>query len=193
MNSEISKEILKIEATPNPATMIFRWSHPQLEQTYEFLNAQEAEASPLAAKIFGFPWTQSVCLGPDFVSVSKQDWVDWDFLAEPLAGLIRQHLEEGYPLYLPELQESPPDDENAIRADDSELIQKIKRTLDKEIRPMVAYDGGDVVFAKLEAGNLFLKFKGACAGCPSKSVTLKQGIEVRLRELYPEILQVQST
>jgi Fe-S cluster biogenesis protein NfuA len=184
----------KIESTPNPATMIFRFGSSAFDRTLDFQNAQEAEVSPLAAKIFGFPWTQSVCLGPDFVSITKQDWVDWEFLAHPLADLIKSHLDQGLPLYEPLIpQDAAVASENAILATDSDVVKKIKRTLDNEIRPAVAYDGGDVVFARLESGKLYLKFKGACAGCPSKSVTLKQGIEVRMRELYPEISEVLST
>ena len=183
-----STETLKIEATPNPATMIFRLGSKHLTQSYEFLTAQEAEASPLAAKIFGFPWTQSVCLGPDFISVSKQDWVDWDFLAEPLANLIIQHFQADLPLF--EISQPAAPSENAILATDSEIVQKIKRILDQEIRPAVAYDGGDVIFSSFEEGRVYLKFKGACQGCPSKNVTLKQGIEVRLKEISPLVIEV---
>lgn len=174
---------ITVEATPNPQTLKFKFSHALLESPIDCPNAQEAEKSPLASKIFGFPWTNSVFLGQDFISVTKQDWVDWDILAEPLVELIQSHIENEEPLHL----ELPNED---IHEDDSDFIRAVKKTLNKEIRPMLAYDGGDVTFTKFEEGKLFLQFQGACSGCPSKSVTLKQGIEVRLKELFPEITEV---
>ena len=174
------------EATPNPATMQFRFSKQVLEDRYHFSDAMEAEQSPLAAKLFGFPWVSEIFLGPDFVSVSKQEWVEWPHLAEPLANLIAEHLNSGLPVLLPQT-ESPDESEQ-----DSPLVRNIKRVIANEIRPVVGMDGGDVVFAKFEDGTLYLHMRGACAGCPSKSVTLKEGIETRMREVFPEIEQVVS-
>lgn len=181
---------VSFEPTPNPATLKFNISKPlydatQETETFEFKTAQEADRSPLAAKIFGFPWTSGVFLGPNFVSVTKQDWVDWDVLAEPLSGLIQEHLEADLPILL---AAEPITDEES--PEDSEIVKNIKRTLKNEIRPVVALDGGDVSFASFEDGILSLQMSGSCSGCPSKSVTLKQGIEVRMRELYPEIREV---
>ena len=180
---------VRFEATPNPATLKFLLPRKVVEGSHDFPTAQDAEASPLASKIFGFPWTARVFLGPDFVAVTKQDWVEWEILAEPLAGLINEHLESGDPtlLDLEKVQALNDEDPN-----DSPIVADIKRALNREIRPVVALDGGDVVFAKYDANILYLHMKGACAGCPSSSATLKDGIEVRLRELFPEIKEVVS-
>jgi Fe-S cluster biogenesis protein NfuA len=180
---------ISIEATPNPATMNFKFSEKLLEQSFEFKNSMEAENSPLAAKLFGFPWMSSVMLGPDFVSVTKQNWVDWEVLAQPLCGLILDHINQGLPL-LEELKSF--NTENTDDENDSDIVKKIKRVIENEIRPIVAFDGGDVAFVNFEesTGVLYLKFKGACAGCPSKSMTLKNGIEVRMMELLPQIKEV---
>lgn len=182
---------VNFEPTPNPATMKFNISAILSEGSHDFPTAQEAERSPLAAKLFGFPWTAGVHIGPSFVTVTKQDWVDWDVLAEPLSGLIREHLESGMAVIvdLP-ARGSSSDDANAIQASDSEVVKQIKKTLDNEIRPVVALDGGDVVFAKYENHILYLHMKGSCAGCPSSSATLKEGIEVRMKEVIPEIREV---
>lgn len=179
---------VNFEPTPNPATLKFQLSVRILDNSHDFASSMEAERSPLASKIFGFPWTSRVFLGPDFITVTKQDWVDWDVLAEPLAGLIREHLESGEAICFEatEQQEGSNDED----ANDTPIIKEIKRALNREIRPVVAMDGGDVVFAKLEDNKLFLHMRGACAGCPSSSATLKQGIEVRIRELFPEIQEV---
>jgi Fe-S cluster biogenesis protein NfuA len=179
---------IQFEKTPNPATLKFMLSQSIVSDTLDFTNAQDAERSPLAAKIFGFPWTSGVFLGPNFVTVTKQDWVDWDILAEPLAGLIKEHIESDLPI-LTEFDSSM--DESEEESDtDSEIVRKIKRILKNEIRPVVALDGGDVVFSSYAEGVLSLQMKGSCSGCPSKSVTLKEGIEVRFKELLPEIKEV---
>lgn len=174
--------------TPNPATMKFQVDAQILDKGVEFPNSQEAQRSPLASKLFGFPWTSAVYIGPDFVTVTKQDWVDWDVLAEPLAGIIRDHLDSGEAVYHDmELTSTPDEDPN-----DSDIVKQIKRILNAEIRPVVAMDGGDIGFAGYNDGVLAIHMKGACAGCPSSTATLKEGIEVRFKELLPEIKEVIS-
>lgn len=172
------------ENTPNPATMKFNFGAKISDASYDFPDVQSSERSPLAAKIFGFPWTASVFLGEDFVTVTKQDWVDWDILATPLAGLLGEHIESGQPVLI-NLQASL--DENV---NDSDVVRQIKRILQTEIKPVVALDGGDIVFAKYENNILHLRMQGSCAGCPSSQATLKDGIEVRMKELIPEIKEV---
>lgn len=174
------------EATPNPATIKFLLNQTVTDTAFDAANAHEAERSPLASKIFGFPWTAGVYVGQDFVTVTKHDWVDWNVLAAPLAGLIQEHLERGEPILL-DASQLPSNDADP---EDTPLVRRIKDALNREIRPVVALDGGDVVFDRFENGVLTLQMKGACAGCPSSSATLKQGIEVRLRELFPEITEV---
>lgn len=172
------------EATPNPATMKFNFGKKISDQSYDFPNVESSDRSPLAAKIFGFPWTSSVFLGEDFVTVTKQDWVDWEILASPLAGLLGEHIESGQPV-LVQLQQSLDESEN-----DSDTVKQIKRLLQTEIKPVVAMDGGDIVFAKYENNILYLKMLGSCAGCPSSQATLKDGIEVRMKQAFPEIKEV---
>ena len=172
------------EPTPNPATMKFNFGQKITEQSADFLSVEATDSSPLAAKIFGFPWTAGVYLGEDFVTVTKQDWVDWDILASPLASLLGEHIESGQPVLL-RLEASLNEDQN-----DSDVVKQIKRILQNEIKPVVALDGGDIVFAKYEDHVLYLQMKGACSGCPSSQATLKDGIEVRMKELIPEIREV---
>lgn len=188
---------VRFEQTPNPATMKFLFDQKVTDKTQEFKTSQEAEISPLAAKIFGFPWTSGVFLGPDFMAVTKQDWVDWDVLAEPLSGLIQEHLDRGEPVYL-DIDTTVSTDGEPARAgsgndedpNDPPLIKDIKRAIARDIRPVVALDGGDIVFNKLQDDILYIQMKGACSGCPSSQATLKEGIEVRMRELFPGIKEV---
>lgn len=178
------------EPTPNPNSMKFLAGQPIAPGAAEFRSAQEAASrSPLARKIFGFPWTDAVYVGPDFVTVTKQDWVDWETLGEPLADLIAEHLERGEAVLLPE---APAAGSNAAAgaADDSPEVRLIKDVLENEIRPAVALDGGDVLFERFDEGVVYLQMRGACSGCPSSAMTLRDGIEVRLRNAVPSIRAV---
>lgn len=178
-------ETIKVhfENTPNPATLKFNLPILTGCQGLEFKNVQESLGSPLANKIFGFPWTASVYLGPNFLSVTKHDWVDWQILAEPLAGLIQEHLDRGETIFIENLGSKVEDDSDPS-------IRQIKEILDRDIRPVVALDGGDVVFSRYENQVLYLQMRGSCSGCPSSAATLKEGIEVRFKELMPEIKEV---
>jgi Fe-S cluster biogenesis protein NfuA len=180
---------ISTETTPNPATLKFKINSAVTTQSMNFTNVRETECSPLASKIFGFPWASGVFIGPDFVTVTKQDWVDWQILAEPLAGLIAEHFESGLPVFvdLPTVT-----DDDSIQASDSDEVRTIKTVLQNEIRPMVNLDGGDVAFVKYESNVVYLQMKGACSGCPSSTATLKLGIEVRLKEAVPAIIEVVS-
>ena len=157
------------------------------DEGFDCPNVQEADRSPLAAKIFGFPWTSSVYVGSDFITVTKQDWVDWELLAAPLSSLIQEHLNSNEPVVVEILKHTPEDDAN-----DSPMVRNIKSVLNREIRPVVALDGGDITFHKYENQVLYVHMRGACAGCPSSQVTLKEGIETRMKELFPEISEVVS-
>jgi Fe-S cluster biogenesis protein NfuA len=146
----------------------------------------------LARKLFGFPWLSAVMIGPDFVTITKQDWVGWDVLADPLSDLIREHRDSGEAFLLnadtTSTVSAHDDDPN-----DSDLVKNIKSILNTEIRPAVQMDGGDIVYQRFDDGIVYLVLKGSCAGCPSSVMTLKQGIENRLRELFPQIRGVEQT
>lgn len=175
---------VSFESTPNPATLKFLLQQKVTDNAFDCPTPQDAERSPLAAKIFGFPWTSSVFVGQDFITVTKQDWVAWEILAEPLTGMIQEHIDKGEPIVV-ELQSLDDDSAN-----DSPIVQNIKKLLNAEIRPVVALDGGDILFNKFENNILYIHMRGACAGCPSSTATLKEGIEVRMKEVFPEIHEV---
>lgn len=198
--------LIRPETTPNPQTMRFSSNVSLTDIPSEFKSAQETFSSPLARKLFGFPWTAGVFIGRDFVTVTKQDWVDWETLAEPLAGLISEHLERGEVVIsqadLSGAKAGEPNDNssntngttgsNVMNAGDSAAVQAIKRVINEEIRPAVAQDGGDVAFSRFEDGVVYLFMQGSCAGCPSATMTLKMGIETRLKEAVPEVREVVS-
>lgn len=180
---------ISIETTPNPEAMKFVANQPIAPHPQSFHSAAETASSPLAKKLFSFPWAKSVLIGPNFVSVMKQDWVDWEVLAEPLAQLIQEHLERGEGVLVDTPAAAPVEE---VQHSDNPLEQKIIDILNAEIRPAVAMDGGDILFQRFEAdtGRVYLHMRGACSGCPSSTFTLKEGIEVRLKEAIPEIHEV---
>ena len=157
-----------------------------MNETREFTTPQDAEISPLASKIFGFPWTSKVYIGKDFVSITKQDWVDWTVLAEPLNGLIQEHLDKGEKV----MHDFDPNQAAAADVDTDPVVIKLKQIIKNEIQPVVALDGGEIVFHSYKDNVVFIQMKGSCAGCPSSTATLKDGIEVRIKELIPEVIEV---
>lgn len=176
------------EPTPNPATLKFLLGRTVTDGGFDCPTASDTERSPLAAKIFGFPWTSAVYVGTDFITVTKADWVDWNVLAAPLSGLIQEHVDKGEPITVaPRVRENFESNEN-----DTPVVKQIKDIINHEIRPVVALDGGDIVFDRYEGNVVYLHMKGSCAGCPSSTATLKDGIEVRLKEMVPEIIEVVS-
>ena len=179
------------EATPNPQSMKFNFTCQISNETAFFDNPALAARSPLAQKVFGFPWAQSVMIGPYFVTITKQDWVDWTVIADPLADLLAEHLErkEGVLLEL-DTVDSTTEGSSHIEGNDSEIVQQIKKILDNEIRPAVAMDGGDIIFSRYENNRLYLKLQGSCSGCPSSVITLKEGIESRMKQSIPELVEV---
>lgn len=181
------------EETPNPQSLKFVVRNDQdakklTSEPVAFVDATEAKASPLAEKLFGFPWMAGVFIGQDFITISKQDWVDWDVLTDPLRSLLEEHLNEGLPLFA-EVSASTSADSAHATSDDP-VTQKIMEIIEREVRPAVAMDGGDILFQKYENNIVYLRMKGSCQGCPSSTYTLKMGIETRLKEAVPEIQEV---
>lgn len=178
-------EAIKVwaEQTPNPQSRKFLVNLKITDGVHDFQSSEDAGHSPLASKLFGFPWMQSVFIGEDFITITKQEWVDWAILEQPLCGLLKEHIESKEAVVL----DKSANDEDMNDTDD---VKVIKRVLAREIRPQVALDGGDVVFHKFENGILQLRMLGACNGCPSSSQTLKLGIEVRMKEALPSIKEV---
>ena len=174
------------EPTPNPQSLKFLVDQPISEEILEITSMDQAKRSPLAGKILGFPWAKSVFLGKNFITVTKEDWVEWDILCDPLAALIQEHLEKGEQVLLPEISKEA----DTPNEKDSSAVQLIKEILQKEIQPAVAMDGGFIDFVSYKDKKVYLNLQGACSGCPSSAFTLKEGIEMRLKQSLPEIEEV---
>jgi Fe-S cluster biogenesis protein NfuA len=124
-------------------------------------------------------------IGTDFVTVTKAEDGDWDVVHKGCSRAVEQHLTENRPVISDSFLER-----RAHGGGDSAVESKIREILDQEVRPAVAMDGGDITFERYEAGVVYLHMVGSCAGCPSSTATLKQGIETRLKAAIPEVLEV---
>ena len=181
---------IQTEATPNPATLKFLPGREVLGNgTAEFRNAGEAHSSPLAERLFGVSGVSGVFLGDDFVSVTKSQG-EWPHMKPAILGAIMEHFLAGMPVLLEE-QKNESDDE-FFDEGEAETVAMIKELIDTRVRPAVAQDGGDITFQGFRDGIVYLKMRGACAGCPSSTATLKQGIENLLRHFVPEVSEVQQ-
>jgi Fe-S cluster biogenesis protein NfuA len=170
---------IETEQTPNPASLKFLPGRTVMPVgTANFASAEECERSPLAQRLFAVPGVVGVFLGSDFVSVSKDDAVDWYRLKPAVLGAIMEHFTAGAPIFLGEVAA---DDE-----DDDEIVSQIKELLETRVRPAVAQDGGDIIF------HVYLHMQGSCQGCPSSTATLKAGIENMLRHYVPEVTEVRA-
>ena len=179
---------IQTEETPNPATLKFIPGRVVLpEGTREFRAPEEAEVSPLATRIFAVGGVSGVFLGHDFVTVTK-DGTEWPQIKPAVLGAIMEHYLSGAPV-LVEGSTEDADDEN-FDAADAETVAVIKELIETRVRPAVANDGGDITFQGFRDGVVFLHMRGACAGCPSSTATLKQGIENLLQHFVPDVVEV---
>jgi Fe-S cluster biogenesis protein NfuA len=179
---------IQTESTPNPATLKFLPGEAVLGQgTADFPVADTAGKSPLATRIFAVEGVTAVFLGSDFITVTKADGVDWDHVKPAILGAIMEHFQSGAPAIEGEAESAG---HAAHDGPDSEIVGQIKELLDTRVRPAVAQDGGDITFHGFDRGVVYLHMQGACAGCPSSTLTLKMGIENLLRHYIPEVVEV---
>lgn len=180
---------IQTESTPNPATLKFIPGRTVLANgTADFADPDAAERSPLASRIFRIEGVNRVFFGSDFIAVSKETGIEWAHIKPPILGTIMEHFQAGLPVIAAE-SESGAEVADA-NSPDSPVIKQIKELLDTRVRPAVAQDGGDIIFHGFERGVVYLHMQGACAGCPSSTITLKMGIENLLRHYVPEVVEV---
>ncbi|MCC5956124.1 MAG: NifU family protein [Natronohydrobacter sp.] len=178
---------IQTESTPNPATLKFLPGQDVLGLgTADFPNADAAASSPLARRLFQVAGVTGVFLGSDFITVTKTDDAEWQHLKPEILGAIMEHFQSGARAIEGEAEAGHADHHGP----DAEIVGQIKELLDSRVRPAVAQDGGDITFHGFDRGVVYLHMKGACAGCPSSTMTLKMGIENLLRHYIPEVTEV---
>lgn len=181
---------IQTEATPNPQTLKFLPGKPVLEDgTADFRGRGDADASPLAKRLFDIDGVAGVFLGSDFISVTKTD-VEWQHLKPMVLGAIMEHYMSGAAVVDSDGANDTAD--GAYDAEDADVVATIKELLETRVRPAVAQDGGDITFAGFRDGIVYLHMRGACSGCPSSTATLRHGIENLLKHFCPEVEEVQA-
>jgi len=179
---------IQTESTPNPSTLKFLPGQTVLETgTADFPSANDADGSPLAQRLFAVKGVSAVFFGAEFVTVTKADNVEWDHIKPAILGAIMEHYQSGQPTVLASVAAAGHADHDG---ENSQIVNQIKDLLDTRVRPAVAQDGGDITFHGFDRGIVYLHMQGACAGCPSSTITLKMGIENLLRHYIPEVVEV---
>jgi Fe-S cluster biogenesis protein NfuA len=183
---------IQTESTPNPASLKFLPGQSVLgEGIADFPTRASAAKSPLAQRLFDIDGVSGVMLGGDFITVTKSGG-DWPQLKPMVLGAIMEHFTQKLPILEGEPAKAAFHEE--YDPADEEIVVQIKELLETRVRPAVAQDGGDIVFRGFESksGTVFLNLRGSCAGCPSSTATLKNGIENMLRHYIPEVNGVEA-
>ncbi|HWJ70495.1 MAG TPA: NifU family protein [Sphingobium sp.] len=192
---------IETEPTPNPATFKFLPGRAVMAAgTRDFSNADEAEASPLAEALFDLGDVTGVFFGRDFISVTAAPGVAWTELRTDVISILLDHFAADMPLFRGPSAHGitvPADDtqsDPAVNDDpaDADIIAQIRELIDTRVRPAVANDGGDIIYRGFDQGVVYLRMQGACAGCPSSTATLKNGIEQLLKHYVPEVTDVRA-
>lgn len=180
------------ESTPNPKVMKFVANKKLVLQSIEFKNIDDAQNSPLAQKLFHFPFVKEVFFDENYVSINKYDIANWEEITMELREFIRNFLQEGNDVLLDDLKagnsssatkENTKEEVSTENLDD--ISKQIVAILDEYIKPAVASDGGNIMFNSYnpKTKNVSVVLQGACSGCPSSTITLKNGIETMLKEM----------
>ncbi len=188
--------LIQTEPTPNPSTLKFMPGRQVVDAgTRDFASYEEAEASPLAAAIFSTGDVEGVFFGRDFISVTAAPGVEWPFLKPQVLAILLDHFSSGAPLFRAGSAAGiaiAGDDEIGDEGEDADVVAQIRELIDTRVRPAVAQDGGDIVYRGFQKGTVFLALQGACSGCPSSTMTLKNGIESLLKHYVPEVDRVEA-
>jgi Fe-S cluster biogenesis protein NfuA len=174
------------ESTPNPEVLKFVANRSLANTMYEFKNKNETVFAPLASELFNFPFVKEVFMNTNYISITKKDSYNWQELSNELREYIRNYIEEGKTIFKDEiLQKEEQTNQLTEDRDYTEIEKEIISILNEYIRPAVEGDGGNIAFDSYNTDTKTVKviLQGACSGCPSSTITLKNGIENMLREM----------
>lgn len=175
------------EITPNPNTLKFNVNKTLIASgSLNYPDKEKAKGSLLAEKLFEIENVIGVMVGQDFITITKAPAADWKPMVPTLTERIKSLLSQDQALF----PKSAPTAGAATVGDTGDIEKKIQAVLDNEIRPAVAMDGGDIIFYGYRDGVVTLHLQGSCSSCPSSIMTLKMGVENRLKSLIPEVREV---
>jgi Fe-S cluster biogenesis protein NfuA len=189
--TETSKKVpvtVYAESTPNPTVLKFVANKPLVDGTFEFKNIEEAKHAPLAQALFQFSFVKEVFISANYISVTKYDIIEWQEVSLELREFIRAYIEEGKELLKSEILSQEKKEAEKSKAPTPPLddfSKQIVSILNEYVKPAVASDGGNIAFQSFDEATKTVKvvLQGACSGCPSSTVTLKNGIETMLKDM----------
>ncbi len=183
---------IQTESTPNPNSLKFILDDYELsEYPVEFKKSQNNKHSVLADELFKIKGIENILFNKNCISINKNEY-NWDQLKASILQAISNHINSGLPAIEKEHSDSCDLDNVNFDEDDLKVVKMINSILTSKIRPAIMQDGGDVKFIKYKSGTAYLSLKGSCAGCPSATVTLKNGIENMLKNYIPEVKNVEQ-
>lgn len=175
------------EVTPNPSVLKFVANKKLVVNDLEYKNIEDAKNSPLATKLYDFPFVKEIFISENYVSITKFDVVEWNDVTVEVRSFIKQFIADGNTIAIESEQPKQQQTSTVSEADLDDVSKQIISILDEHIRPAVASDGGNIIFDSYnpETQIVNVLLQGACSGCPSSTVTLKNGIENMLKQLIP--------
>jgi Fe-S cluster biogenesis protein NfuA len=179
-NPNSMKFVLNFELAPDGLT----FDYPSIAATLE-----EDKASPLASDLFQFPFVRRIFIASNFITITKDDETEWEDVVYDIKKFIKIYFEQNNPVFN---QKTIEKNTFIVDVNDSPAVGKIKKALDEYVRPAVESDGGAINFASFDevTGLVKVYLQGSCSGCPSSTVTLKDGIERLLKTMVPEVKEV---
>lgn len=189
---DVTYMFIQTQETPNPNTLKFLPGRTVVANGSIHVDSrEEALKVPLANELFQIPEVESVFLAKDFVSVSKTADSEWFVVkADVIATLIDYFVANSHEIDTKTLENEAPSTDINYTDEEKQIISEIEDLIESKIRPMVAADGGDIVFHKYVNGQVHVRLQGACSTCPSATATLKMGVENMLRHYIPEVTEV---
>ena len=179
---------IQTEETPNPESLKFLPGVDISPAPMNFLDVSQAINSPLAQKLFELKSVKSVFLGYDFITVTKQEEERWEVIKAEILVAIMDFLISGQE----SVKKVAPTDATATPLEEDDVVKEIRDIIETRVRPSVMQDGGDIVFHDFKDGIVRVELHGSCSGCPSSTVTLKNGIENMLKYYVPEVIAVEA-
>ena len=178
---------IQTEETPNPNSIKFIPGVEVSPAPMNFTSVKDCASSPLAEILFKLEYISGVFLGLDFITITKKPETEWSIIKPEILLLLMEYFSSGKKAVLSENQSTTTESST-----DSNIVAQIKEIIEHKVRPAVAQDGGDIIFHSFENGIVKLELHGACSGCPSSTITLKNGIENMLKHYVPEVESVEA-
>ena len=179
---------IETEITPNPETLKFLVDKQYILHTgIEIKNIKDAKKFKFSNEIFQIKGIKSLYIGENFIAITKHQNLGWSAVKTKILTFLLDYISENE-FFI----EKKADSQKFKKKKKNKISQDIEKIIDEKVRPAVARDGGDIIFKDFEKGTVSLVLKGACAGCPSSTATLKQGIENLLKHYFPEVKEVRA-